>query len=221
MHDGPADPPIRDEAASDLRHELGNRLASIVAFSHLIRTDPRLPADLRDQADLLAQEADRTRRLVDQLLETPPVARARSDPGRAAGESPDPAFGATAPARILIVDDEPAIRDFLGRIVRGLGHQPVLAATGTAALELVSAEPPDAILCDHRMAGMSGAEFNAAVGEISPPLARRFAFMTGDAADAELRAVADARGAILLAKPFDVDAVARTLETILPTDGGT
>ncbi|MFL5776652.1 MAG: hypothetical protein ACJ76W_10300, partial [Chloroflexota bacterium] len=59
------------------------------------------------------------------------------------------------------------------------------------------------------------------VGEISPPLARRFAFMTGDAADAELRAVADARGAILLAKPFDVDAVARTLETILPTDGGT
>ncbi len=50
-------------------HELNNPLASIVAFSQLIRTDPSLPADLRDQADLLVQEANRTRVIVGNLLD--------------------------------------------------------------------------------------------------------------------------------------------------------
>ena len=39
--DPAADKPAR--APGDLAHELGNRLAAIIAFSHLIRTDPRLP----------------------------------------------------------------------------------------------------------------------------------------------------------------------------------
>src|SRR6476659_1664141 len=50
-------------------HELNNPLASIVAFSQLIRTDPQLPQDLRRQADLLIGEANRTRRIVQNLLD--------------------------------------------------------------------------------------------------------------------------------------------------------
>ncbi|MGZ8438726.1 MAG: PAS domain S-box protein, partial [Candidatus Limnocylindrales bacterium] len=41
-------------------HELNNPLASIVAVSQLIRTDPQLPVALHHQADLLIQEANRT-----------------------------------------------------------------------------------------------------------------------------------------------------------------
>src|SRR4029079_18469968 len=49
-------------------HELNNPLASIVAFSQLLRTDPQLPEDLRRQAEMLVQGANRTRVIVQNLL---------------------------------------------------------------------------------------------------------------------------------------------------------
>jgi len=211
--DPATDPPTR--TAADLAHELGNRLAAIIAFSHLIRTDPRLPADLHDQADLLAAEAARTRDLVAEVLALAEgradVAPATSPPDEAGPASPAPA----TQARILVVDDEPAIREFLARILRRIGHEPVLAADGAAALAIVRDDPPDAILCDHRMGAMSGAAFNDAVAKVAPALAGRFAFMTGDVTNAELRSVADARGIPLLAKPFDIESVERTVAGIL------
>ena len=38
-----------------------------------------------------------------------------------------------SPARILIVDDEPALREGLAETVSDLGHHPVLAASGAEA----------------------------------------------------------------------------------------
>ena len=84
-----------------------------------------------------------------------------------------------------------------------------------AHLAIVRDDPPDAILCDHGMGAMSGAAFNDAVAKVAPVLAGRFAFMTGDVTNPELRAVADARGIPLLAKPFDMASVQATLERIL------
>jgi len=54
---------------SGVAHELNNPLSAIIAFAQLLRTDERLPADLAHDADLLAQEADRTRRIVQNLLD--------------------------------------------------------------------------------------------------------------------------------------------------------
>lgn len=210
---GPASAPRPDLA--ELSHELGNRLASIIAFSHLIRTDPRLPDDLHDQAELLVEEAGRTRDLVARVLDAAnAVAPSTAPPALAAAAATS--AGRSASARILVVDDEPAIREFLARILRRIGHEPLLAADGAAALAFVRADPPpDAILCDHRMGAMSGAAFNDAVAKVAPELAHRFAFMTGDVTNPELRAVAAARGIPLLAKPFDIESVERTVAGIL------
>jgi CheY-like chemotaxis protein len=216
--------PTTDEATTsatdfaELSHELGNRLASIIAFSHLIRTDPRLPDDLHDQAGLLEEEAGRTRDLVARILD------AASPSGRTAAttgsHAEDPSTAPAANARILVVDDEPAIREFLSRILRRIGYEPLLAGDGAAALAIVRADPPpDAILCDHRMGAMSGAAFNEQVAKIAPSLARRFAFMTGDVTNPELRAVAEERGIPLLAKPFDIESVERTVAGILEAEG--
>jgi CheY-like chemotaxis protein len=203
--------PDRDAIqAADAAHELGNRLAAIVAFSHLLRTDPRLPDDLRDQAALLVQEADRTRTLVDRIL-----ASARPRPVVVAPTLPGEAPPLTAGARILIVEDEPAIREYLGRLLRGLGYAPLLVGDAAAALAIVGSDPPDAILCDHRLPGLSGAAFNDSVAETRPDLAKRFALMSGDISNPDLRAAADERGIGLLAKPFDAETVARTVEEIL------
>jgi PAS domain S-box-containing protein len=126
-----------------------------------------------------------------------------------------PVMPESARLRILVLDDEASIRDFLARILRRGGYEPVVASDGPAALEIVRRDPPDAILCDHRMAGMTGTAFHEAVAGIEPLLATRFAFMSGDVLNPELRDFAIARGITLLAKPFDIDSVGRTVAQIM------
>ena len=56
-------------------------------------------------------------------------------------------------ARILIVDDERGIRDFLGEALRDANHETAEAADGAAALEMLRARAFDVMLTDLRMPG--------------------------------------------------------------------
>ena len=138
-------------------------------------------------------------------------------------QPPEPRRRSTAdgrPVRILVLDDEPAIREMLGRVLTRYGYEPILTSSGPAALDVVRRDPPAGILCDHRMAGMSGTEFHAAVSAIAPDLGRHFAFMSGDVLNPELRAFAGARGVHLLAKPFDLSTVETIVTTLLAEPAG-
>ena len=203
------------ERISALVHDLNNALAAIGAFSHLIGTDPALPDDLRNQADRLVAEAERARVLAGQLVAATRPGPAASDEPASEDQPATPAPAAQRAALVLVVDDEASIREFLGRVLTRSGHVPVLAATGAEALAIVEARPPDAVLCDHRMAGMNGTELHAAIVAVAPQLATRFAFMSGDVLDPELRAAAD-RGSIpVLAKPFDLATIGAMVEQLL------
>ena len=70
------------QLVSGVAHELNNPLAAIIAFSQLLRSDTRLPEDMKHDAGLLVQEADRTRRIVQNLLD---FARARPPERRPTG----------------------------------------------------------------------------------------------------------------------------------------
>ncbi len=55
--------------AAGIAHDLANPLGAMLAFASYLASDPRLPADLRDDARLLRVEAARTHRMVRTLLE--------------------------------------------------------------------------------------------------------------------------------------------------------
>jgi len=61
-------------------------------------------------------------------------------------------------AKILIVDDEPAIREIENSILSELGHQVIEAGSGAEALRLAREEEPDLILLDVMMREPSGIE---------------------------------------------------------------
>jgi DNA-binding response OmpR family regulator len=61
--------------------------------------------------------------------------------------------------RVLVVDDEPMVRETLGQVLLDEGYVVDLAVDGESALERVHAERPDAILLDLMMPGMNGRQF--------------------------------------------------------------
>ncbi len=61
--------------------------------------------------------------------------------------------------RVLVVDDEPMVRDTLGQMLSDEGYVVDLAIDGESALDRVHAARPDAILLDLMMPGMNGRQF--------------------------------------------------------------
>ena len=61
-------------------------------------------------------------------------------------------------ARILVVDDEAAIRDSMRMILEYEGHECIVAANGQEALAAVEHDTPDLIFLDIKMPGMDGLE---------------------------------------------------------------
>ena len=62
-------------------------------------------------------------------------------------------------SRVLVVDDEPGLRQSLGLLLGDAGYQVVGESDGRDALERALQEPFDLILCDVRMPQLGGLEF--------------------------------------------------------------
>jgi len=61
-------------------------------------------------------------------------------------------------ARILIVDDDPTVADVVARYLRRDGNEVAYVGDGPAALAHAAAAPPDLVLLDLMLPGMSGLE---------------------------------------------------------------
>jgi two-component system, chemotaxis family, chemotaxis protein CheY len=59
-------------------------------------------------------------------------------------------------AKILVIDDEPSIRNLLDTILRRKGYDVVLADSGRKGLDLFRREHPDVIVLDLKMPEMDG-----------------------------------------------------------------
>ena len=66
------------------------------------------------------------------------------------------AMSATGAGRLLVVDDEPAVRDALRRALALEGYSVELAADGQEALNALALKEPDAVILDVLMPGVDG-----------------------------------------------------------------
>ena len=56
-------------------------------------------------------------------------------------------------SKVLVVDDEPGIRELVVEVLRDEGYATVAAENGRMALEVLAREGPDLVLMDVRMSG--------------------------------------------------------------------
>jgi CheY-like chemotaxis protein len=103
---------------------------------------------------------------------------------------------------VLIVDDEPAIRNILARILTKQGHQPHTVSSGKAALALLQEKPYDLLVADLKMTGLSGIELYKILRNKHPEMADRTVFITGDTMTGETNDFLASSGRPYLAKPF-------------------
>src|SRR5437868_3890797 len=112
-------------------------------------------------------------------------------------------------SRVLVVDDEPGLRQSLGLLLSDAGYDVVAEGNGARALERARAEPFDLILCDVRMADMDGLAFLRAYKSGGGPA---LVIMMSAYGGEEAALAAMKEGAYdYVAKPFRPDEVVLTL----------
>jgi two-component system, NtrC family, response regulator PilR len=127
---------------------------------------------------------------------------------------PTPPSGAAAPAaatpddsaakpRILVVDDEPSMREMLRIVLRRDGYEVLIAENGKQALERLRSEPIDLLLSDIRMPDLSGVEVLRAAKDLNRDIV---AFMMTAYASTDTAVEAMRLGAVdYFTKPFSMD----------------
>ncbi|HEY8176672.1 MAG TPA: PAS domain S-box protein [Gemmatimonadaceae bacterium] len=110
--------------------------------------------------------------------------------------------------RILVVDDEEALRTALGRFLSSEGHSVVAVGSGSEAIWRAEGDEEfDLVLLDLRMPDVSGQQVFERWRRERPELSDRVVFITGDIVSADLQSFLRGTGRPYIAKPFEFTAV--------------
>jgi CheY-like chemotaxis protein len=113
--------------------------------------------------------------------------------------------------RILVVDDEPSLREVLADILRDEGYAVLTAANGRAGVAMLESDAPDLVLMDIMMPVMGGREASRAMR--AHPHGRTIPIVLSSASTAPRPL--DPGIAAYLAKPFDIDQLLELVERLL------
>ena len=73
--------------------------------------------------------------------------------------------------RIVVIDDEPAVADLLGKVLERAGYEVAVALSGEAGLEALAQQPTDVLVVDKMLPQMGGLEVVAEVRRRWPAVA--------------------------------------------------
>jgi PAS domain S-box-containing protein len=124
------------------------------------------------------------------------------------------ADGPPARGTVLVLEDEPVVRDIVMEVLEGLGFETIAAADGPSGLEILqSPRGVDLLVTDIGLPGLNGRQVAEAARLIRPAL--KILFMTGYA---ETAAVADGFLGLdmhMITKPFALDGLEARIATIM------
>lgn len=116
--------------------------------------------------------------------------------------------------RILVVDDEPVLREGLRRLLARAGHEVIAAGGPDTALRLLAEGPVDAVFLDRVMPKLSGEALYLVMVHRWPYLRGKVALMSGAPLDLDGGLPAELGGCHFLDKPFTVDQVIAIVQEI-------
>jgi CheY-like chemotaxis protein len=110
-----------------------------------------------------------------------------------------------AGAPVLLIEDEPAVMDFVRSALERNGYKVVCAESGADALQLLADGEFHGVVSDMRTpGGVDGAQVHAWIAANRPELASKLVFITGDIANEETASTLRRTGAPCVEKPFRV-----------------
>jgi PAS domain S-box-containing protein len=130
-------------------------------------------------------------------------------------EMPEPIAEEATGAKILVVDDELAILQFLERVLTDEGHEVETVDNADDALERIENKRYRLILMDIKMPGMGGIELYKRIQKIAHSLTRRVVFITGDVMGGDTKEFLAKVKAHYITKPFDTEQIKRDINRIL------
>jgi DNA-binding response OmpR family regulator len=121
----------------------------------------------------------------------------------------------TAGENILIIDDEPGIRDILTRILSERGYRTDCASDAKTALAKLAENGYDLFIIDLKLPKISGKKLYETMMEKHPSSTKKVMFITGDTITPSTQDFLDLTGKPYLTKPFNPRVVVELAEEIL------
>ena len=114
--------------------------------------------------------------------------------------------------RILVIEDDSAVRGLIIETIRLKGWHPIDAPDGEAGLRLAQQEHPDLVLCDIQMPRMDGYAVLHGIRENKTTAALPFIFLTGLGEKPKIRKGMESGADDYIVKPFTVQELIAAIE---------
>ncbi|MFC1928369.1 PAS domain S-box protein [Chloroflexota bacterium] len=118
-------------------------------------------------------------------------------------------------ARILLVDDDPIIQEYITTVLTEEGHEVEIVDKGDDAIRKLGSEDYGAILLDVKLPGMSGIEIYEQLQKSSKPLTSKVIFITGDVMNLDTMVYIKSSQTSYIAKPFDAEKLIEEIDRII------
>lgn len=119
---------------------------------------------------------------------------------------------------VLVVDDDAVIVESLRKILSNAGYGVAVAGDGSSALQVVRAEPVDAVLLDLVMPRLDGIKTLRYLRQIRPDLA--VVILAADIGTEARRAALEYGAAVVMLKPPDIEELLRVIERLVSAESG-
>jgi len=147
-----------------------------------------------------------------------PIVECDEEPAAAVTPPAPPVVAPTTRRSVLLVDDEPGIRDVLAEVLTADGYDADIATGGEEAWKKINAKFYDVIISDLNMPGMDGEMLYRHVLGLKPKQAQRMVFLTGDTVGQKWHAFLDRTKNPCLTKPFNIREIEELVSRMVKED---